>query len=663
MGFIKRSWFKIAILLPLIPVGMLIYALGGFTGVDATLLLLATTALLAISLTWFFLGAYFEMSKGRVDEKKIKFKIGNYRFGMVEVFRVLMGIFAVGFFYIGLTVTSMSFELTDFVDSITTEQTAVRQVQRGYSFVTRADFDVHNQPAYSRIGVAVMTESQERAVEVFLSEQNFMINPVPVVFDTPHDVVNAFYEMDIEGMIIGDNFVDVFEEIEQFEHIGRDTLVLNQFYLDYEIAQRADVDLSEPFTVLLLGLNHNNFSLSSGTINVFMLLTVNLADLTFTITSVPRDSYVYVPAWGFYDKLSHTNNGGTQVAIETIEYMFDMEIPYYVKLNFTGFMEIIDVLGGIEVDVPYTFSEQDSRRRFGEHMIHVEAGLQRLNAEEALAFARHRNNYGTSAMMGDDFARVGHQQIIFEAMLREMFEQMNDVTDLLPLLGVIGEHVDTNFMSHELMELGQQLLALLFENRGTDLMSLFRLDNTIILGHNTRTPFRGGGMMYISQPWQHKIDAARERMFVNLGLMDAPFSFTFGFNGFTRVGARRIEEVVPEPPVETPWEPPVIWTPPVEETPDYHPEDNWYYPEDDPYVPDGGWPDLDNPWGVWPDEGEDDPYAPPYPDHPDNHYTPPTDPGYAGGEPQPPEDAPVHGDTWPESTWPGGNDGESDNRW
>jgi len=608
MGFLKRNWFKVAILVPLVPLVILTYSLSRFAGIDRDLLLLGAAGLITSGLVWFFLGFYLEVNKGNVEKKLVKFKIGSYRFGLSEVFRLLLGISSIGLFYAAFQLSIWSLQFSGFIQNVTVTHTPV-SVQRGYSFVALSDFNIENQNSYNRIAVLRGSEEQAEAVEIFLAEQNIMLNPIIVLFDSPLEQINALYDQEVTGIIIGDNFVDVFNEIERFDAIHEDTIILSNLYLDVEIAERNnEIAPGEPFSIILLGLNQNDHALTTGNINVFMLLTVNFDDLSFTITSIPRDSYVWIPRWQRYDKLSHTNAGGPHVAIETIEHMFDMEIPYYVKLNFTGFMEIVDILGGVEVDVPFSFSEQDSRRRFGEHMIHVESGLQRLNAEQALAFARHRNNYRTSEMIGDDFARVGNQQIIFQAMLREMLENVRDIQDIFALLEVLGQNVDTNFRSTELMALGSHLLTLLQVRSGTDLLSEIHFINMVIMGQPDAI---GWDRMAVVFPYYERIAEARMRMMINLGIEEPAFSFNFSFDGFRGVRTQWGESgmgtpVMPEVPV---FIPPPVYDPIILPTePEYGDDFNMWpdYPSDDD--------EFENPWWTLP--GAEYPEYPEYPEHP-----------------------------------------------
>ena len=562
MVFLKRHWFKVLILLPFVPVWFLIRSLDVFTAIDRLLLFLVSFVLVVVSLLLFFLGLYLELSKGRIENKKIQFSIGNFKFGIAEIGRVLFSIVIIAFLYTTITYVNLSRRVGDVLTEIAAPPPAEVQLERAYSLVTMANFDVYNQGSYGRLGVlSIIDESKDLAREEFLSKQNFILNPVTIEFNSPFDMVNALYDNEIDAMIIGSNFVEIFNEWDRFEGIESETDVLTQFNAEVEIIKRAEIDPGEPFSILLLGLNSREaVSSGYGQIKTFMLLTINLEELTFTAVSIPRDSYVPIPCFNYVnDKLSHTNWGGSaNCAIGAIEHMFNMEISHYVKLNFTGFMDIIDVLGGIEVDVPFAFSEQDSRRRFGEeHRISLEAGVQRLNAEEALALTRHRGNYFDSVMTGCDFERVEHQQLVFQAMFKEMLSQANGINDILPLLEVMGRHIETSLSSHDMMNIGMYMLELLQGRQNSDLMDDIHFINMVVLGDTMRMDVRHFGTLWVAHPWPEKIEDARRLMMINLGLEEPRFNFTFAFDGFPRSNRQRRQanEAYDSSEILTPYDP------------------------------------------------------------------------------------------------------------
>ena len=639
MSFIKQNWFKVLIALPLIPAVLFVQSLDSFVGIDESVRFLIGFMVLAATLFLLFFGLYLEFSKGNLKTKKFVFSVGNLRFGLIEITRALFSGIIVAFFVLLISVTNVSVRVGNVIDNVTITPGSVT---RDYSLVVMAGFDVNGQNPYNRIGVLAITDDYKTiALEDFLYEQNFIINPVQVAFASPLDLINALYDQEVEAIIISSNLIQNFNDVDGFEHLDFDMLVLSEFTVTADEIIRANIDPGEPFSVLLLGLNtREDVSSGLGQINTFMLLTVNLQELSFTVTSIPRDSYVFIPCFGKYDKLSHTNWMGASCAVGAIEALFEIEIPYHVMLNFTGFMEIVDTLGGIYVDVPFRIVEQDSHRRRGDYLITLEPGLRRLNAEEALAFSRHRNLRGDSEMVGGDFARVGHQQIVFQAMLSEMFSQATGIGDILPLLEVLGRHVQTNLHANEIMAVAEYLLGLLLQTRQTSfgIMDNLHFINMVILGD---TPMIRD--MSVVLPWSSHLERAKELMLVNLGLIEPEFSFTFNFDGFNPTphqwlisggyGTGVLPPGISHDNVAN-------YMPEVDQEPDY---DYPYYPEAPSYKPPYGSPDYSPDGPSSPSDPNGPTGLPTEPDRPDDDRSQDDDdiPAYVPDDPpyENPEDS------------------------
>ena len=144
-------------------------------------------------------------------------------------------------------------------------------------------------------------------------------------------------------------------------------------------------------SVLIMGVDESDKRSDDGPSRTdsLILATLNKKDHSVKLVSIPRDSYVYIPEIGYENKINHAYAyGGARATIDTVENLFEIPVDYYVKLNFHAFVDVIDAINGIEFDVPYEFTEQDSNDKQG--AIHLLPGVQTLNGEEALALARTR---------------------------------------------------------------------------------------------------------------------------------------------------------------------------------------------------------------------------------------------------------------------------------
>lgn len=171
--------------------------------------------------------------------------------------------------------------------------------------------------------------------------------------------------------------------------------------------------------------------------DAIVLTTFNKQDHSIKMVSIPRDTRVKIPEKGKYDKITHAHSfGGVDMTVDTVEDLFNIPIDYYVKLNFIAFVEMIDTLGGVEVDVPFSFSEQDSTDNAG--AITLKKGKQTLNGEEALAFARMRKQDPEG-----DIGRGKRQMILIEALINKA-ANIKSVTKYDNLIDDFGKNYASN---------------------------------------------------------------------------------------------------------------------------------------------------------------------------------------------------------------------------
>lgn len=174
--------------------------------------------------------------------------------------------------------------------------------------------------------------------------------------------------------------------------------------------------------------------------DALILATLNNKNKTIKLLSIPRDSYVYIPHVGYKDKITHAHSyGGTYASVETIEELFDIPIDYYVRLNFNAFIDVVDALGGVEVEVPYDMVEKDENDF---PTVQLQQGLQRLNGRETLALARTRK-------ADSDLERGKRQQEILKAIILEA-ASVSAVTKYDDVIEAVGDNMRTNMTFNEM---------------------------------------------------------------------------------------------------------------------------------------------------------------------------------------------------------------------
>lgn len=203
-----------------------------------------------------------------------------------------------------------------------------------------------------------------------------------------------------------------------------------------EMREEAVKPSQDNISILFLGVDDRDGTLQGRT-DALILATFNPEEGTIKMVSIPRDSLVEIPGRMNPDKINHAHAyGGIDLAIETVEKLFDIPVDYYVRLNFTAFIEIVDALGGVEIEVPFTFSEIDSQDR--QNAITLYEGVHTLNGEEALAFARMRKHDPTG-----DIGRGSRQQEVIKAIIKKA-ATVSSITKYGEVLDSLENHLTTN---------------------------------------------------------------------------------------------------------------------------------------------------------------------------------------------------------------------------
>lgn len=313
-----------------------------------------------------------------------------------------------------------------------------------------------------KIGIVVNKKSIDEYILANQIVKNDKLDEIATVveYDNITTMFKDLYKGSIDAVLTTKNYVSMFKSLEGYEKIQEETKIIDEIEKIYkkneiskitgesETVYNSNASITEPFTVLLMGVDSTDEALdknSTGNGDALMLITFNPKTLNATILSIPRDSYVYLPNMGTENKITHAAWGGTNNMINTIERFTDIDINYYVKINFKGVVKLVDLLGGIKVNVPIDFCEQDSNRNWGDSTICLDEGEQTLNGEQALALARHRKT-----LLTGDLQRGTNQQLVVQGMLNSA-KNIKSANQALSILDTLSNNMDTNFTTKQLL--------------------------------------------------------------------------------------------------------------------------------------------------------------------------------------------------------------------
>jgi len=214
-----------------------------------------------------------------------------------------------------------------------------------------------------------------------------------------------------------------------------------------------ELDFSKRINMLLIGVDAPYLA-DHARSDTMMIISFNPVNKKVYLLSIARDTWVTPPWLGYATKINAINNPdfcsdcGTQRLIETIEWLTDVKIHCYMKTNFRGFAEIVDVLGGVDIDVDKDMDYDDID---GNH-IHLKKGFQHLNGQKALEYVRFRKSdthpEQTDAdwqidLEGKPAGRVARQAKFIQSIMKELL-QFKNLGKFGQIIKIIQKNVETN---------------------------------------------------------------------------------------------------------------------------------------------------------------------------------------------------------------------------
>lgn len=213
--------------------------------------------------------------------------------------------------------------------------------------------------------------------------------------------------------------------------------------------------LSDPYILNILLFGADQYG-DQGNSDTMILMSIDNRHEKIKLTSFLRDTLVYVP--GYYDtKLTHAYSyGGAELSIQTIETNFGIKIDRYAVVNFETFRDIVDIMGGVDIELTYDEIEyinaQIAQNYQDDYLPwDTEEGIVHLNGQQALWHARNRGGYvnGQYFYMGDDWGRVERQRAFLDAVMDKLRGSAS-LTDIVKIVNAVGPNITTNLKSSEI---------------------------------------------------------------------------------------------------------------------------------------------------------------------------------------------------------------------
>lgn len=246
-------------------------------------------------------------------------------------------------------------------------------------------------------------------------------------------------------------------------------------------------DVTKPFVLYISGIDTYGDVGEVSRSDVNMLAVMNPAKRTMLLVNTPRDYYIQLHGVaGIPDKLTHAGIYGIDMSQQTLGDLYGVEIPYYVRLNFTSLVKMVDVVGDITVDSDYAFHS-------------FQAGKNTLDSKRTLEFARERYSFSDG-----DRQRGRNQQKVIEAIVAKMSEPRN-LTRYNAILSTLQSSLQTN--------MSQETIASLIKMQLNDFKG-WQVESMSVDGAGaTRQTYSMGAMpLYVMIPDSASVERAKERI-------------------------------------------------------------------------------------------------------------------------------------------------------
>lgn len=328
--------------------------------------------------------------------------------------------------------------------------------------------------------------------------------------DDPAMMAEALYTGEVDAIIVNAAIVSIYEDIEAYEDFETKTKVLKEIKIEEEIAGKNDsssnnegiYEYNEPssptemskssFVVYISGIDsYGDVNVKSRS-DVNILMAVNTETKKIVMVNTPRDYYVPLSVSdGVKDKLTHAGNYGVECSRDTLGMLYGVTADYYIRLNFTGFIDIIDAMGGVDVYSDYAFSSRGYTFSQGWN--------NDLSGEGALAFVRERKSFASG-----DNQRGKNQMALITSMIKKL-ASAEVIMNYKTVLDAIAGSFQTNFSSDEIYALVQMQI---------DDMATWSVESYSVTGTGNMLPTYSVPSMnlYVMEPNTDTVDVAKEKI-------------------------------------------------------------------------------------------------------------------------------------------------------
>lgn len=377
---------------------------------------------------------------------KLNILPGKYYYPLIVLVLIMMVLFILSIFKNnkkGLLITSI---ITSIVISIISslgliylnstnnllDNISFKKEKSIYYVVVKKNSDYKELSDLDNKKLAIM-ESGSTNYQKALKEVNKKIDVNTVKYKSVNVLANDLITEKVDGILLNSNSKRILDDI--LKDFKNNTRIIEKISIDVKQSkENVTVSNTEPFNILISGIDTDGDINSVSRSDVNIVMTVNPKNHEVLLTNIQRDMQVQLHGTtGIKDKLTHAGIYGIDMSRQTIEDFLDTKIPYYIRVNFDSLVKVVDTIDGVDIDNDIAFKSYT--RNF-------EVGKLHLNGKEALEYARERKK-----MPSGDYTRGLHQEKIIEAIINKVTTSKKILNSYSKFTSVLDEFIQTNIPS------------------------------------------------------------------------------------------------------------------------------------------------------------------------------------------------------------------------
>lgn len=382
-----------------------------------------------------------------------------------------------------------------------------------YSFLknTKSDYDtlVYSVLVLNESNCNELNDLQDKDIlyidddykEDIIKELRDKISYEEITFDSFGGMAEALLNKEVDAIVIEESYISLGkEEVENFESSTKSIYsfeVKTKAHVENEVNESKINITMQPFVLYISGIDQwGNVTSVRGRSDVNQIAIVNPKTNHILLVNTPRDYYVQLAGTtGLKDKLTHAGIYGINKSIKTLENLYNVDINYYLRVNFNTVVKLIDVIGGIDIESDKAFQAWTNRNVF------VKKGWNHFNGAQALAYARERFTY-----IDGDHHRGRNQQQVMTAIINKVTNSKVLISKYNSILESLNGSFQTDMPMEEITS---------FIKYQIDKMPSWNIESIAVTGTGAMEPTYSMGSklkLYVMNPNMDSVNKAKQKI-------------------------------------------------------------------------------------------------------------------------------------------------------